>query len=229
MAENTLAVELREGTGKGVARRLRATGRVPAVVYGHGKESVSLTLDPAVLEGMLRKSQAGMNTLLELAGDTAISGKTVLVKELQRDPVSGFVVHADLFEIDTTERISVSVPVHLTGSAEGVKMGGLIDHVLREIELDCLPSAIPDEFLVDVTNLIMGEAIHVSDLEVPEGIHIRTHEDLPVVSIVAPTVEEEPEVEEGAEELAEGEEPKEGEEKAADGKPEAAESGSGDS
>ena len=217
MAENTLAVELREATGKGVARKIRAAGRVPAVIYGHGKASVSLTLDPAVLESMLRKSGAGINTLIELEGDTVVSGRTVLVKELQRDPVWGYVVHADLFEIDTSERISVSVPIHLTGTAEGVTMGGLIDHVLRDIDLDCLPNAIPDSFEVDVTHLLVGEAIHVSDLEVPEGVHIRTHVDLPVVSVVTPTVEEEPEVEE--EEVAEGDEaPAEGEEKTAEAK-----------
>jgi len=216
VAENTLAVELREATGKGVARKIRATGRVPAVIYGHGKASVSLTLDPVVLESMLRKSGAGINTLIELEGDTVVSGRTVLVKELQRDPVWGYVVHADLFEIDTSERISVSVPIHLTGIAEGVTMGGLIDHVLREIDLDCLPNAIPDSFEVDVTHLLVGEAIHVSDLEVPEGVHIRTHADLPVVSVVTPAVEEEPEVEE---EVAEGEQaPAEGEEKAAEAK-----------
>jgi large subunit ribosomal protein L25 len=129
------------------------------------------------------------------------------VKELQREPVRGGVVHADLFEIDTTERISVSVPVHLTGIAEGVTMGGLIDHVLREIDLDCLPNAIPDSFEVDVTHLQVGDAIHVSDLTVPEGIHIQTNADLAVVSVVTPAVEEEPEVVEGEEAVvAEGEE-----------------------
>ena len=207
MADNTFAVELREATGKGVARKIRAAGRVPAVVYGHGKASVSLTLDPVALEDMLRRSHAGMNTLIELTGDAAISGRTVLVKELQREPVRGGVVHADLFEIDTTERISVSVPVHLTGIAEGVTMGGLIDHVLREIDLDCLPNAIPDSFEVDVTHLQVGDAIHVSDLTVPEGIHIQTNADLAVVSVVTPAVEEEPEVVEGEEAVvAEGEE-----------------------
>lgn len=219
MAENTLAVEPREGTGKGFARRLRVAGRIPAVVYGHGKESVSLTLDAHVLEAMLRKSHAGLNTLIELEGDANVAGKTVLVKDLQRDPVRGFVIHADLFEIDTTERISVSVPVHVTGTAEGVTLGGLLDHVLREIELDCLPNAIPDEFVVDVTSLNMGEGIHVSDLDVPDGVHIRTHAELPVVSVVAPTVEEEPEAEEA--EAEEGAAP-------ADAKAEA-ESGSDDS
>jgi large subunit ribosomal protein L25 len=199
VANNTLAVELREETGKGVARKLRVLGRVPAVVYGHGKASLPLVLDPIALEGVLRSSAAGLNTLIELEGDATISGKMVLVKDLQRDPVRGQVIHADLFEIDTTERISVSVPVRLTGIAEGVTMGGLVDHVLREIELDCLPGAIPDEFTVDVTHLGVGDAIHVSELEVPDGVHLRTHADLPVVSVVTPAAEEEPEVEEGVE------------------------------
>jgi large subunit ribosomal protein L25 len=199
VAENTLPVESREGTGKGFARRLRVAGRIPAIVYGHGKESLALTLDPGALETILRSSHAGLNTLIELAGEAKVKGKTVLVKELQRDPVQGFVIHADLFEIDKTERISVSVPVHLKGIAEGVTMGGLLDHVLREIELDCLPNAIPDEFVVDVSRLNVGEGIHVSDLEVPDGVHIRTHVELAVVSVVAPAAEEEPaEVEEDA-------------------------------
>ena len=207
MAELSFAVEIREGKGKEFNRKLRQDGRVPAVVYGHGKDTVSLSLDPNELESSLKRSHAGMNTLFDLKGDPKVEGRTVLVKELQREPVRGGVVHADLFEIDTAERISVSVPVHLTGIAEGVTMGGLIDHVLREIDLDCLPNAIPDSFEVDVTHLQVGDAIHVSDLAVPEGIHIQTNADLAVVSVVTPAVEEEPEVVEGEEAVvAEGEE-----------------------
>jgi len=195
-------------TGKGAARKIRAAGRVPAVVYGHGKNSVSLTLDAKVLESMLRKSHAGMNTLIELQGDAAVSGKTVLVKDIQREPVFGGVVHADLFEIDTTERITVAVPVHLSGTAVGVTMGGLLDHVLREIELECLPNAIPDSIDIDVTSLEVGDSIHVSDLPIADGVLIQTNLELSVVSVVAPTVEEEPEVEEDEEAAAAGGEEK---------------------
>ncbi len=195
MSENVLAVELRDGTGKSVTRKIRRAGRVPAVIYGHGKATLSLSFDPKSLESILKASDAGVNTLIGLEGDSAISGKTVLVKELQRDPVDGFLMHADLFEVDPEEKISVSVPVHVVGIAEGITMGGILDHALREVELECLPSAIPDAIELDVTALSLGESIHVRDLVVAEGISVRTHEELPVVSVILPTVvEEEPEV-----------------------------------
>jgi large subunit ribosomal protein L25 len=128
------------------------------------------------------------------------------VKELQREPVRGDLLHADLFEIDQTATIRVSVPIHLTGTAPGVTMGGLIDHSLRVVELDCLPRAIPDEVVIDVAALEIGDSIHVSDLELPEGVELHTAAELSVVSVVAPKVEEEPVVEELLEgEAAEGE------------------------
>jgi len=208
VSENVLAVELRDGTGKSVTRKIRRAGRVPAVIYGHGKATLSLSFDPKSLESILKASDAGVNTLIGLEGDSAISGKTVLVKELQRDPIDGFLMHADLFEVDPEEKISVSVPVHVVGTAEGIMMGGILDHALREVELECLPSAIPDAIELDVTSLSLGDSIHVRDLVVAEGISVRTHEELPVVSVILPTVvEEEPEVsdEELEGEAAEGE------------------------
>ena len=120
MSENTLAVEVRTNSGKGAARKLRAKGRVPAVVYGSGMEPVSLSLVPGSLELIVKASDAGVNTLISLDGDGAIKGKTVLIKELQRDPVRGNLVHADLFEIDMTKRIAVMVPIQLVGTPEGI-------------------------------------------------------------------------------------------------------------
>ncbi|MED5262204.1 MAG: 50S ribosomal protein L25 [Myxococcota bacterium] len=208
MSEKVLAVELRDGTGKSVTRKIRRAGRVPAVIYGHGKATLSLSFDPKSLESILKASDAGVNTLIGLEGDSAISGKTVLVKELQRDPIDGFLMHADLFEVDPEEKISVSVPVHVVGTAEGITMGGILDHALREVELECLPSAIPDAIELDVTALSLGDSIHVRDLVVAEGISVRTHDELPVVSVILPTVvEEEPAVSDEALEgdAAEGE------------------------
>ena len=212
MNEITLVVEERDGTGKSVTRKLRMNGRVPAVVYGHGKESLNLSFDPATLERLLHDSDAGLNTLIGLKGVGAVSGRTVLVKELQRDPVRGNVIHADLFEIDLTERIVVSVPVHVSGTAEGVTAGGLLDHSLREVELECLPNAIPDAIDLDVSTLNLGDSVHARELQLGDGVELRTQGDLAVVSVVMPTVvEEEPaladEGEEGAEvdgEAAEG-------------------------
>ena len=222
---DTLAVELRENSGKGVARKLRAAGRVPGVLYGHGVDPVSVVFDPDELEQVLRQGGAGLNTLIDLEGDAPVGGKTVIVKDMQRHPLRGSVLHADLYQIDMAERISVAVPIHLVGTPEGVSMGGgLLDHALREVELDCLPRAIPDSIDIDVSALEMGDSIHVSDLALPDGVELRTDAGQSVCSVVAPRVEEEPEIElEGEEDAALGEEAEAGEGGEDAPKPEASE------
>lgn len=211
-----LAVELRNESGKGVARKLRAAGRIPAVLYGHGKEPLALSLDPRVLEKQL--SEEGHNALFDLSGDGAISGRTVLVKEVQRHPVRGTPLHADLFEIDANEKIHVQIEVHVVGTAKGVSLDrGLLDHVLREVEVECLPRAIPERIDIDVSELRLGESIHASDLQLPDGVDLRTNGELAVVAIAAPTVEAEPVAAEGAE----------GEDAGEDGKDAAAEAEGG--
>lgn len=207
MSESALAVEVREGTGKGAARKLRAQGRVPAVLYGRGKDSVSLSLDPAVLQRVLSTSHAGMNTLIDLTGATVVSGRTVLVKDLQRDPVRGRILHADLFEVDLAQTVEVSVPIHVTGTPKGVVMGGILDQTLREIELECLPRSIPDEIVVDVSGLDIGDGVHVRDLALPQGVELLTDGDLGVLQIVLPAAEEVEAVEGAEVEAAEGEAP----------------------
>ena len=191
MAENALQVEIRAGAGKGVARKLRAAGRIPAVVYGRSAPPVSVSLDPKLLRWILARSEAGLNTLFELdvAGGGALHGKPVLIRELQRDPVKGDYLHADLFAVDLAHRIQVSVPVHLTGKAHGVELGGILDHSLRELEIACLPTAIPREIAVDVSPLDVGDSLHVRDLVLPEGVELRSDGDLSVISVVLPAVE----------------------------------------
>jgi large subunit ribosomal protein L25 len=191
MGEISLAVEVRQGTGKGANRRLRREGRIPGVVYGAKSDAVSISLDGNVLDRLIRTSHAGINTLIDLQGPREVSGKTVLVKELQREPVRGALMHADLYEIEANATVTVNVPVHLTGTAHGVTMGGLIDHALREIEVECLARAIPDEIIVDVSALDVGDSIHVADLVLPEGVELQTPGELSVVSVVAPRVAEE--------------------------------------
>lgn len=205
MSELSIEVALREGRGKGANRKLRADGRIPAVVYGHGNEPVALSLDPVQLDRKIKASHAGMNTLFDLTGEGSVAGRTVLVKELQREPVRGSLLHADLFEISADEQIQVAVPIHLSGDAAGVMMGGVIEHVLREVEISCLPRAIPDEIVADVAALEIGDSLHVSDLPLPEGIELITDASLSVVSVILPKVVEE-ETEAAAEdEAAEGE------------------------
>jgi large subunit ribosomal protein L25 len=218
VAENALNVETRQGAGKGVARKLRAAGRIPGVCYGKGEPSVSISLDPRALRHLLDQSAAGMNTLINLAveGGGAFDGKMVLVRELQKDPVEGSYLHADFVAVDVQHTIEVSVPIHITGRAPGVELGGILDQALREIDLECLPLAIPSEIVADVSELDVGQSLHVSDLVLPAGVELRSDPGLSVVSVVAPKVEE---VVEEAE--VEGE--VEGEEAAAEDKEGAAE------
>ncbi len=213
MAEVSIAVESRSGTGKSYNRKLRAQGKVPGVVYGSGKEPVSVSFDPKVLEGKLSESHAGINTLFDLEGDSSVANRVVMVKELQREPVRGAVLHADFYEIDLTERLHVSVPVHLSGTAPGLLEGGVIEHALRELELACLPNAIPDEVIADVSGLELGQSLHVADIQLPGGVELVSNSELSVVSVLLPKIIEEEvvEPEEGEEGVAgEGEADSEG-------------------
>jgi large subunit ribosomal protein L25 len=189
VGEYSIVAEERIGTGKGANRKLRATGRIPAVVYGRGKPARQLTLDPSPLAKMLRASHSGINTLIDLK--VGPQETVVLVREIQRDPVSGRWIHADLFEVDLQKTIEVRVPLHIVGKPKGVENGGILDHPLREVEIECLPRAIPDAVEVDVSALDVGDSIHVRDLVLPEGAKMLSDGDLAVASVVLPKAEEE--------------------------------------
>lgn len=210
MSDYELAVEIRDGSGKGAARKLRATGRIPGICYGGGAAPQSIHLDPLALNRVITRSAAGVNTLIDLKGG-GLDGKVVLVKELQRDPVTGTLLHADLYSVDVDRTVEVEVPIHLSGTPVGVELGGgILEHSLRELQLECLPRAIPEEITADVSSLELGDSLHVRDLVLPEGVTLVSDPDLSVVSVVAPRAEEEPTV--VAEAAAEdaGDEPKEG-------------------
>lgn len=209
MAENALAAEMRSGTGKGVARKLRAAGRIPAVVYGQGKPTQHVAVDPRVLDHLLHKSGAGLNTLIELQLEGG--PRTVLLKDLQRDPVKGFYLHADFHEIDLTESVEVTVPIHFEGHARGEEFGAIVDHPYRELDVECLPRAIPDHIVVDVTPLDVGDSVQAGQIPMPEGVTLLTDPEAVVASCMVPSVAEEVEEAEAAEaaEAAEGEAPAE--------------------
>ena len=210
MAENALVAEARDGTGKGAARKLRAAGRMPAVVYGRQRAAQSVTVSPDALQKVLR-GKAGLNTLIDLTLGGSTS--TVLVKSLQREPVRGRYLHADFYEVDLTQKVTVSVPVHLVGKAAGTDFGGILDHPLRELLIECLPREIPHSIEVDVTALNVNDSIHVSDLRLAPGLTIKTDGSLAVASVVLPAAEEEAAP---AAAVVEGEVPAEGEEAAGD-------------
>jgi large subunit ribosomal protein L25 len=192
MSETALVVESRASTGKGAARKLRAAGRIPAVLYGQGKVSVPLTIDPRALEKVLRSG--GANALLDLTveGRPELGSPVALVKELQRHPIRGTIVHADLYQVDLTRTVEVEVPVHLVGKAKGLDFGGILEHSLREVALECLPRSIPAAIEVDITNMELGDVIHVRDLVLPAGVSLLTDPDLGVVHVALPAAEETP-------------------------------------
>lgn len=186
MGDVTFAVESRETTGKGAARRLRQQGLVPGIVYGGGRGATPIAFDVAKFERLLATSHSGVNTLIDLAGHSAVSGRTVIAKELQREPVRGRITHVDFYEVDLTTKIEVEVPIHLTGNPIGVVNGGVLDQQLRELDLMCLPNAIPDSIEVDVSGMDLGATLHVSDLTIPEGIDVQSDPELTVATVLIP-------------------------------------------
>jgi len=195
----TLSAELRSETGKGATRQLRRSGRLPAVVYGRRDETQSLTLDTQELVRLLTKIRAATTVIdLEVGSEKP---RRVLIREIQRHPFRPELLHVDFFEIRADVKIKVQIPLRLEGEAYGVEMGGILQQIRHELEVECLPNEIPPDFKVDVTDLDIGNSIHISDVE-SSGVTILDDEGLTVCTVVPPAVEEEPEVEE----LEEGEE-----------------------
>ncbi len=182
-----LTVAVREQAGKGAARSMRRAGKIPAVLYGQG-ECLSLTVNPLELIKIL-KSHAGSTALISLTVDGAKSkpNRTALLRDYQVDPVTGDVLHADLFEISMSKPIRVKVPVKVIGSiSAGVKEGGVLHHNMRDIQIECLPAALPDYIEVDASSLTIASGIHVKELGAREGVRFLDDADQMVVSVAAP-------------------------------------------
>jgi large subunit ribosomal protein L25 len=186
MAELKLAVTKRAETGKGSARRSRAAGKIPAVLYGAGMETIAVEVERRELVGAL-KTDAGMNILLdiEIDGETTLA----LTRELQRDPVRGTLLHADFVKIDRTVEIEVEVPVHLVGESPGVKEGGVLEHPLFTVHVRCLPTNVPENVEADISTLNIGDSLRVSDLS--RGEFTITNDPESVVAAVAAPISEE--------------------------------------
>ena len=199
----SITAERREETGKGAARTQRRAGRVPGILYGHGEESVPVSVDARELLHLVQSISVD-NTIVDLdMGDGA--AYKVLIRELQRHPYRNEMIHVDFFHVAMDEKIYVEVPIQLLGTPVGVKnKGGVVDHQLRELEVYCLPANIPEKVEVDISELDIGDAIHVSDLVIPD-VEIEADPERSVVTILAPTVIEEPEEAVVEEELLEPE------------------------
>ena len=188
-----LQVATRTATGKGAARSLRREGKVPGVIYGHGREAEAVTIDKSALNKTLFGISAG-TTILDVAVDGRVPVKA-LIREIQRDSLRpAEIIHLDLYEVRSDEEITLAVPIRLIGIPDGVRnFGGVLDHVLRELEVEVLPSNIPDHVDLDVTALTIGHSLFVRDVKV-ENAKVLNDPDTPICTVVAPRTEEAPAV-----------------------------------
>jgi large subunit ribosomal protein L25 len=212
MERPVLSAEIREGFGKGKARKLRAKGLIPAIFYSPRSQSIPLVIDSKEFVKTLQ-TEAGENVLIDLnirKGDQA-DRRVVMVKEIQIDPLQRTTLHTDFYEVTMDEMVTVEVPIHLIGKPEGIKMGGILEQIRRVIQIQCLPGDIPKRIDVDVSSLKIGDSIHIQDIQV-EKAKILSDTDFTIATVVPPVVEEKKVVEEVVAEAAEGEEVKEKEE-----------------
>ncbi len=183
--------ELRESRGKNEARRLRASGLAPAVIYGSGQQTLTVSVDPKLVMRILHGA-TGHNTIFDIAVTDGEKTPAMIV-DWQLDPVKGNLLHLDLKRIDLSKRLRVSVPVQTTGEAKGVKQqGGLLELVLREIEIECLPDDIPEHFTVDVTELMMNQAIRAGEVALSGSMKLVSPADAVIAHVVVLRAEAEP-------------------------------------
>ena len=195
----TLQAEKRDGRGKNEARRLRASGRIPAVVYGTEKnKATEIAVDPKVLLRILH-SESGVNTLIGLDGAGLATGAKVLVKEYQLDPIDHRLLHADFYAVAMDKKLTVTVPVVLKGEPKGVKQqGGIVDFVNREIEVECLPADIPEHVDIDISELMLHQGVRVRDLPKNDKWAPISDAEMMIVHVVNVKVEEAPAVDAAA-------------------------------
>jgi large subunit ribosomal protein L25 len=209
-----LKAQVRKTTGNGPARVLRREGRIPAILYGPKTDAIMLSIDNKEFEQIAKKASIG-SILLKLEIKNGQSGaRSAMVKELQTHPVTGQYLHVDFYEVDLMRKINAMVPVTVTGKPKGVEDGGILQIVRRELEVYCLPTAIPESIEVDISELEIGGSIHVNEIALPGDVELPEDVDFTVITVLAPKVEEV---------VVEEEELAEGEEVAEEGAPEAAE------
>jgi len=213
MATASLSATARTTAGKGAARSLRRDGKVPAIIYGHAREPLSLSVPEREFVRLLERI-AAENTVIELSIDGTMS--RTLIREIQRHPVKRNVLHVDFQELVAGERMVVRIPIVLTGTAEGVRnSGGILSQIMQELECRVDPLNMPGKIEVDVTDVAIGHSIHVSEITIPEGVEVIDDPESTVCIVAAPKVEEEAPAAEAPEAAAEPElirKPKEGDE-----------------
>lgn len=187
----TLAVEPRQTLGKEESGRIRRNGRIPGIFYGPGNQATSLSFDGR--EFQLKIAGLEGSHLIQLTSQhPALQDKMVILKEVQRHPVTSNVLHVDLYEVDVNKTITVTVPLHFIGKAEGVTAGGILQTLMREISVECLPRNIPEFAEIDVSHLKMNDSIHIADIVLPSGVKAIFDTNEAVVTVTQPSVEAPP-------------------------------------
>ena len=207
MIDTTIVVERREQTGTGPNRRLRQQGNIPAVVYGAGLDPVAIAVPERVVQKLLR--DAGENAVFKLQLEGGAQSRNAMVRDIQYEATTGNLVHIDFLRVRMDEVVQVEVPIELEGTPAGVKNdGGLLDFIMREIEVECLPDRIPNHLSYDVSSMEVGDVIESTDLELPEGVKFVEEEARVIAAVNMPKMTEETEEGEDEELLeAEAEQP----------------------
>jgi len=201
MATIQLDSKKRAMTGKGSARKLRAVGRLPVILYGPETSPIMLSLDYKQLQKILRGKSAE-NIIFDLKVDSngTNQSRRVMIKEIQKDPVTRDYLHVDFYEISMEKELEVDIPVYLINTPIGVSEGGILEHIRRELKISCMPKNLVDKIEIDVSGLAIGQSLHIEDIALPPGLKSIEDRDLTIATIVAPSIEEEKVEEEGEEE-----------------------------
>lgn len=203
MAEEIIIdAQIREERGKNENRRLRTKGMIPAILYGVTNENISLSVKPLDIVQVLR-SKKGANTLfhINMIGERT-TRSAVLIKDYQLDPVKDVLIHCDFVRVKMDEKLETNIPIHTTGKAKGIEMGGMLEMVMREIPIECLPADIPEDIVIDVTPMNIGDAVRIRDISFGDKIKVLAEEDLLVLHVVPPKKIAEPVAAEALEEGA---------------------------
>ena len=189
MAEVTLEVARREKSGKEIAGKLRREGKIPAVVYGGHREAVPIVVDRKAVSELIQKSQHGVRSIFLLKMTGTDQQRHAMIKDIQLDPITRRMTHIDFVRVVMDEVVRVTIPVHHVGTAIGVKEGGLLDFQVRDLHVECLPTAIPDTIDVDISNLGVHQYIRIADLTLPEGVKVLDDPERVVVGVTVARAE----------------------------------------
>lgn len=206
MAELTLEVQRREETGKSAVRKMRREGIVPAIVYGGDRDPVTISVNRRTISDLITKSEHGIRSVFLLKLSDSDKSRHAMIRDYQMNPITRELKHVDFIRVNMKEKVHLQIPIHTSGVAKGQKLGGIVDFVMRDIEVECLPGKIPDEIVIDISDLEIGDSIRIGEITMPDGVASLDDNDRVVVTVTAPraaveeaadeedVTEEEPEV-----------------------------------